>query len=279
MAINWYPGHMVKARREIQENLKLVDVVAMLVDARAPLACCNPDLEQLAQHRRVVYILNKADLADEAATAATLKQWREQGRLAVAVDSVSGRGMPEVLKVFRTAFEPVKEDLLRRGRRVRAMRVMVVGVPNVGKSTFLNKLVGQKIAVTGAKPGVTRGRQWVRLREDVELMDTPGLMWPKVESDEQGMRLALLDIVGERSYEEYKVALFLLDLLRAQQPQVFAARFQLKELPESNDELLAAIAVRLGHLLKGGGVDAEKTARALLLDFRRGKLGRVSIDI
>ncbi|MDO4540133.1 MAG: ribosome biogenesis GTPase YlqF [Syntrophomonadaceae bacterium] len=278
MTINWYPGHMVKARREIQENIKLVDAVAMLVDARAPVSCLNPDLEQLAQKRPVVYVLNKADLAEEAAMNAVLRQWKAEGRLAVAADSLNGRGMADVLNVFRAAFEPTKADLLRRGRRVRPMRVMVVGVPNVGKSTFLNRLVGQKIAVTGAKPGVTRGRQWVRLREDIELMDTPGLMWPKVDSDEQGLKLALLDIVGENSYEEYKVALYLLNLLRTKHPGVFLRRFQLRELPESDEELLQAIGRRLGHLIKGGAVEVEKTAKVLLLDFRRGKMGRFSLD-
>lgn len=278
MTINWYPGHMVKARREIEENLKLVDIVLMLVDARAPLSCRNPDLERLARHKKIVLILNKNDLADPAATRSFLKNLRQEGFLAVAMNSIKGQGNREVLDAIQKAYESHRQDMIRRGRRVRPARLMVTGVPNVGKSTFLNSLVGQKMARTGARPGVTRGKQWIRVREDMELMDTPGLLWPKIESEEQGLKLALLNIVGENAYDEYEVALYLVKVLRDQAPQLFKEYYKLQQIPENDEDLLAAIARQRGHLLKGGLPDPEKTARQMISDFRAGNLGRISLD-
>lgn len=278
MTINWYPGHMVKARRDIEASLKLVDIVIMLLDARAPLSCRNPDLERLAQNKRIVMVLNKSDLADPAATRSFLKHLRQEGLLAVAMDSLKGQGARQVLDTINQAFEDQRRKMLSRGRRVRPVRLMVTGVPNVGKSTFLNSLVGQKMARTGARPGVTRGKQWIRVRDDMEIMDTPGLLWPKIESEEQGLKLALLNIVGENAYDEYEVALYLLRVLREQAPHLFTGHYKLKEVPAGEEELLNAIARQRGHLLKGGQPDPEKTARQVINDFRSGSLGRLTLD-
>ena len=279
MTINWYPGHMVKARRDIEENLKLVDIVLMLVDARAPLSCRNPDLENIARHKKIVMILNKNDLADPNATRGFLKLMNEQGLIAVAVNSIKGQGIREVLEAVQKAFESQRQDLLRRGRRVRPARLMVTGVPNVGKSTFLNSLVGQKMARTGPRPGVTRGKQWIRVREDMELMDTPGLLWPKIESEEQGLKLALLNIIGENAYEEYEVALYLLKVLRQQAPKLFTGYYKLAQTAEDDEQLLADISLKRGHLVKGGQPAPEKTARQMISDFRAGNLGRLTLDL
>lgn len=278
MSINWFPGHMVKARREIQDNLKLVDIVTILLDARAPYSCRNPQLEKMISPKKTIIVLNKMDLAPIADTRRHLEQLRDEGHLVAAMDSNSGKGSREVLQLISTAFESVREDLHRRGRRIRPARVMIVGVPNVGKSSFLNSLAGKKIAITGARPGVTRGKQWVRVRDDIEFMDTPGLMWPKIDSVEQGLKLALLDIVGEKAYQEYDVSLYLIQLLKEKAPQMLHDKLKLDNLDRPEQELLEDIARKKGHLIKGGEVDVEKTCNVLLQDFRKGKLGPLSLE-
>lgn len=278
MAINWYPGHMVKAKREIQQNIKLVDIVAILLDARAPFSCRNQDLENMSSRKRLLFVLNKMDLADPEVTRRYLTRLRQDGIAAVAMDSTSGKGLKETIQALKLLFQPQAEEMVRKGRRVRPMRVMVVGVPNIGKSTFLNCLVGKKMAVTGAKPGITRGKQWVRVREDIELMDTPGLMWPKVENDEQGLKLALLSIVGENAYQEQEVALYLLEVLKSRSPEILRDRLKVADVDRPALELLEQVARQRGHLLKGGQLDLGKTCKALLQDFRKGNLGRLSLD-
>ncbi|MBP1761465.1 MAG: Ras superfamily GTP-binding protein YlqF [Firmicutes bacterium] len=278
MAINWYPGHMVKAKREIAENIKLVDIVLMLLDARAPFSCRNPDLERMISRKKIILILNKMDLASPSSTQQYLQSLQQEGYPAAAMDSSSGKGAKEMLQLIKSVYQQQAEEMLSKGRRVRSPRVMVVGVPNIGKSTFLNCLVGKKVAQTGAKPGVTRGKQWVRVREDIEFMDTPGLMWPKVGEEEQGYKLALLNIVGENAYEEYDVALYLLKTLQEKTPQIFSARYKVEDVQLDAEALLAEIARKRGYLNKGGMPDIDKTCHLLLQDYRRGNLGRVSLD-
>ncbi len=278
MAINWYPGHMVKAKREIKENLKLVDIVVMLLDARAPFSCRNADLEAMAGKKPIVFILNKMDLAHPGQVKAYKKQLEKDGFAVGVIDSISGKGLKEVLNELRKAYEPIAQQMLDKGRRVRPARVMVVGVPNLGKSTFLNCMVGKKMAKTGAKPGVTKGKQWIRVREDIEFMDTPGLMWPKVDNEEQGYKLALLDIVGENAYSEYHVALYLIKALQAKAPEVLKEKFKLDSIEGSAEKLLEAISLKRGHLVKGGEPDLEKTAKILLQDFRKGNIAHICLD-
>ncbi|MGS0765038.1 ribosome biogenesis GTPase YlqF [Syntrophomonas curvata] len=278
MSINWFPGHMVKAQREIRENLKLVDLVAMLVDARAPFSCRNLQLEKIISPKKTIIVLNKMDLAPAADTSRHLEIIRNEGHLAGAMDSSSGKGSREILQIIAAAFAPLLQDLKNRGRRPRPARLMIVGVPNVGKSSFLNSLAGKKVAATGARPGVTRGKQWVRIREDIEFMDTPGLMWPKVESEEQGLNLALLDIVGEKAYQEYDVCLYLLRVLKEKAPDILREKLKIGSLERPEQEILEDIARSKGHLVKGGEVDADKTCNVLLQDFRKGRLGRISLE-
>lgn len=278
MAINWYPGHMVKARREIEENIKLVDIVLMILDARAPFSCRNPDLERIVSRKQIIFILNKMDLAAPAATRQHQKMLQQDGYSVVVMDSSSGKGAKDVVQAIKDAYAEQADRMVQKGRRVRSPRVMVVGVPNVGKSTFLNCLVGQKIARTGAKPGITRGKQWIRVREDIEFMDTPGLMWPKVEDVEQGLKLALLDIVGENAYSEEEVALYLIRTLQEKAPQVIFTKYKVEVGQLNEPEILAAIARKRGYLNKGGIPDNEKTCHLLLQDFRRGNLGKISLD-
>lgn len=278
MAINWYPGHMVKAKREIEENIKLVDIVLMLLDARAPFSCRNPDLERIISRKKIIFILNKMDLAAPAATRRYQQGLQQEGFAAVPMDSSAGNGCKEVLQLIKSVYQEQAEAMLSKGRRVRSPRVMVVGVPNIGKSTFLNCLVGQKVAKTGAKPGITRGKQWVRIREDIEFMDTPGLMWPKLEQEEQGLKLALLNIVGENSYDEYNVALYLIKTLQAQTPQIFFTRYKIEDTQLEAETMLEEIARKRGYLNKGASPDIDKTCHLLLQEYRRGNLGRISLD-
>ncbi|SHH15289.1 ribosome biogenesis GTPase A [Thermosyntropha lipolytica DSM 11003] len=278
MVINWYPGHMVKARREIQNSLKLVDIVIILLDARAPFSCRNRDLERMVGQKPLIMVLNKMDLADAGCTERYIEELAREGLQAVAVDAITGKGMSQVLKAIGQTYKPLADKMLAKGRRVRPARVMVAGVPNVGKSTFLNCLVGKKVAKTGAKPGVTRGKQWVRVREDIELMDTPGLMWPKIESEEQGLKLALLEVIGENAYHEDQVALYLVKILREKRPEVLKEKFRLADIEGTDEEILQAVGRKRGYLIKGGEVDFYKTCHMLLHDFRKGSLGRISLD-
>lgn len=278
MNINWYPGHMVKAKRAIEENIKLVDIVVMLLDARAPFSCRNPELEKIARRKKIVMVLNKADLAASASTKAYIKKLTDQGMVAVAMDSIHGKGQKEVIEALRMAYQDKADIMISKGNRVRPARVMITGVPNIGKSTFLNTLVGQKAARTGAKPGITRGKQWVRVRDDIEFMDTPGLMWPKIDNTEQGLKLALLNIIGENAYEEEKVALYLINILQTRFPKVLSDYYKVTDLDVSSEELLEQISRKRGHLLKGGSLDIEKTCKHLLIDYRSGTLGRISLD-
>lgn len=278
MTINWYPGHMVKARREIENNLKLVDIVVILLDARAPFSCRNKDLEKLVSKKPVVMVLSKVDLADENFTRQYLEKLNGEGFKTAAIDSVTGKGAGQVIKAIREAYKPMVEKMLSKGRRIRPARVMVAGVPNIGKSTFLNCLVGQKIARTGAKPGVTRGKQWIRVREDIEFMDTPGLMWPKIENEEQGLKLALLDVIGENAYHEDDVALYLIKILREKKPEVLKEKFRLTDIEGTDAEVLEQIGKKRGYLVRGGDVDFNKTCHMLLNEFRKGSLGKISLD-
>ena len=242
MNINWYPGHMVKAKRAIEENIKLVDIVVMLLDARAPFSCRNPELEKIARRKKIVMVLNKADLAASASTKAYIKKLTDQGMVAVAMDSIHGKGQKEVIEALRMAYQDKADIMISKGNRVRPARVMITGVPNIGKSTFLNTLVGQKAARTGAKPGITRGKQWVRVRDDIEFMDTPGLMWPKIDNTEQGLKLALLNIIGENAYKEEEVALYLINILQTRFPKVLSDYYKVTDLGVSNAEILEHIS-------------------------------------
>ncbi len=277
MTINWYPGHMVKAKREIRENMKLVDIVVILVDARAPFSCRNKELEEIVGQKPIVFILNKVDLAIAEQVREYKVALEREGFAVAIIDSISGRGSKEVVNILRRTYQPIADKMLEKGRRVRPARIMVVGVPNVGKSTFLNAMVGKKMVKTGPKPGVTRGKQWIR-KKDIEFMDTPGLMWPKIENEEQGLKLALLEIVGENAYQEYQVALYLIKILRLKAPDVLREKFKLDSIDGEESQLLADISRSRGHLIKGGELDLEKTAHVLLREFRRGSLVKLCLD-
>jgi len=277
MSINWYPGHMVRAKREIEENLKLVDIVAIILDARAPFSCRNRELENMVGKKPVLMVLNKSDLADPSLTRQYLEGIRAEGFSALSMDSLHRKGKKALLQVLTTAYQPKAREMLAKGRRVRPARVMVAGVPNTGKSTFLNCLVGRNTAATGARPGITRGKQWVRIQSDLELLDTPGVMWPKIDNPEQGLKLALLDIIGQNAYNEVEVARYLLEVLKTKGEPGLLEKIGLN-IDEDSASLLQTVALKKGFRLPGGSADEEKTAQSLLQEFRKGRLGRISLD-
>jgi len=269
---------MVKARREIEENLKLVDIVIMLLDARAPMACRNPELEKMIRQKSLILVLNKSDLADARSTSRSKAYLKQQGYLVATMDSVHCRGSKQVTDLIKKAFAPMATVMTQKGRRVRPVRVMVVGVPNVGKSTFINCLAGRKMARVGEKPGITRGKQWLRIREDIELLDTPGLMWPKIEDEKQGLKLALLNIIGANAYQEYEVARYLVEVLKDCHPYVLRERYRVQNVDLPEEDILAAIAAARGLLQKGGQPDLDKVSRLVLQEYRRGAMGSISLE-
>ena len=277
--IQWYPGHMKKARELVEENLKLVDVVVELLDARIPAASANPMLREIIGDKPRVVALNKKDLADEKMTKRWLEHFRDEKLPAVALDSVTGKGMRELLSLIEKAAKYRTEKLVSKGVAARKARVMVLGIPNVGKSSLINRLAGAAKAKTADKPGVTRAKQWIRIGADVDLLDTPGILWPKFEDPEVGLRLAFTGAVNDEISDMENVAHLLLAALRRDHPERLQERFKFKEeLPETTEALMDAIGRKRGCLLKGGRIDLEKVQHILLSEFRMGKFGKISLD-
>lgn len=278
MNIQWYPGHMTKARRMMQENIKLVDLVIELVDARVPLSSRNPDIDDLGRNKARLLLLNKSDLADEAANEAWSAYFRAKGFQVVKLNSRSGAGFKSVNAAVQEACKEKIERDRRRGILNRPVRAMVAGIPNVGKSTFINSFAGKACTKTGNKPGVTKGAQWVRLNKQVELLDTPGILWPKFEDQEVGIKLAMIGSIKEEVLNTEELSLELLKLLKARYSGTIGERYGADETL-GEVELLGEIAKRRGCLQKGGEPDLTKAATILLEDFRSGKLGRITLEL
>jgi len=270
---------MAKARRILQENAPLVDVVLEIVDARCPLASRNPDLMALVAHKPQVLILNKADLADPAATRAWVERLNEPGRPAVALDAVKGTGAREVLAAIRRAFAPVLRAWTEKGRKPRPARVMAVGIPNVGKSSAINRLVGARRAAVGDRPGVTRGKQWVRIGSDVELLDMPGILVPKFEDQRDGILLAATGAIKDEVFDQRHVAGELLSIVWAPLGPALAERYGLTRLDPVAEVNLEAIGRFRGLLRAGEQVDLDAAAQLVLREFREGRLGRVTLQL
>ena len=278
MNIQWYPGHMTKARRMMQENIKLVDLVIELVDARVPLSSRNPDIDDLGRNKARLLLLNKSDLADEAANEAWSAYFRAKGFQVVKLNSRSGAGFKSVNAAVQEACKEKIERDRRRGILNRPVRAMVAGIPNVGKSTFINSFAGKACTKTGNKPGVTKGAQWVRLNKQVELLDTPGILWPKFEDQEVGIKLAMIGSIKEEILNIEELALELLKLLKSRYSCTINERYGADE-SLGEVELLGEIAKRRGCLMKGGEPDLTKAAAILLEDFRSGKLGKITLEL
>lgn len=279
MVIQWYPGHMAKARRLLKENLKLIDVVIELLDARIPSSSRNPDINELTGEKPRLVILNKSDLADPGLTERWRKYFSAAGTPALAADSMHGRGVREVPALVQQLAAAKIDSLVAAGRRPRAARCMVLGIPNVGKSFFINRLIGRKAAKTGDKPGVTRGQQWIRLAGNLDLMDTPGILWHKFHDQEVGFRLAVTGAIKDEVYDTYAVSAKLAAWLAENHPEQLLERYHLDELPVEEEALLDRIGAKRGYIVSGGAVDRLKAAAIVLKEFREGILGRYTLDL
>ena len=277
MQFQWYPGHMTKAKRAMQEDLKLIDVIIELVDSRVPYSSKNPDIDQMANGKSRILVMNKYDLADSNVTDGWIKYYEDKGYFVVKVNSKSGSGVKAVHEVIQKACRNKIERDRRRGILNRPIRAMIVGIPNVGKSTFINSFAGKACTKTGNKPGVTRGKQWIRLNKSVELLDTPGILWPKFEDQKVGLNLAFIGSIKDELYNIYELSLLLIKFLVEAYPDVVAEFYGIEN---SRDEvkLIECIAERRGCLKSGAQYDFDKAAKCLIDDFRQGKLGKISLE-
>ena len=277
MNIQWYPGHMTKAKRAMKEDVKLVDLVIELVDARAPLASRNPDIDSLAAGKGRVILLNKADLASEKANAAWITYFESQGFQVMKIDARAKATLKQLNALIQEACKEKIERDRKRGILNRPVRAMVVGIPNVGKSTFINSLAGKAAAKTGNKPGVTKGKQWIRLNKQVELLDTPGILWPKFEDQTVGLRLALIGSIKDEVLQTEELAAELIRFLAANYPGVLENKYTITAAPDPY-VMLGRIAESRHCLVRGNELDTEKAAMLLMDDFREGKLGRLTLE-
>ena len=280
MVYQWFPGHMQKAFRMMVEDIKLIDLVIELVDARAPLATRNPDIDKLAKGKARMMILNKEDLADPTLNDEWTAFYNSQGYSVVRINSRTGEGINRIKPAIQEACRDKTERDRKRGIKNRPVRAMVVGIPNVGKSTFINSLAGKAATKTGNKPGVTRGKQWIRLNKDVELLDTPGVLWPKFEDQEIGKRIAFIGSINDEIIEKQELACELIDYLKDTAVgyiRMVSERYGV-DTDKVSHEVLADIALVRKCLVKGGEPDLERAALILLDEFRSGKLGRISLE-
>ena len=281
MQVQWYPGHMTKARRAMKEDIRLVDLVIELLDARAPYSSRNPDIDELGRQKARLIILNKADLAAESANRAWEQYFEQKGFVTVRMDARRRSDMKPVQTAVLSACREKLERDRKRGIKNRPVRAMVVGIPNVGKSTFINSYAGKACAKTGNKPGVTRGNQWIRLSRELELLDTPGILWPRFEDQEVRIRLAMLGSVKDDILNTEELAWRLLSFMQERYREALRERYSLEEsdLEKQPEVLLEQVAAARNCLVKGGGLDCAKAAKIVIEDFRSGRLGRITLEL
>lgn len=277
MNLQWYPGHMTKAKRQMQEDLKLIDLIIELVDARIPLSSRNPDIDELGKNKARLILLNKSDLADERYNEQWSAYFQKKGFYVVKVNAKSGAGLKSIQGAIQEACKAKIERDRRRGIKNRPIRAMVVGIPNVGKSTFINSYAGKACAKTGNKPGVTKGKQWIRLNKTLELLDTPGILWPKFEDQEVGKRLAFIGSIKDEILNLEELSLELLDYIRTNYPGLLNTRYGIEE-EGTPISLLEAVADKRKCLIRGQEIDYAKAAGIVMEEFRNGKIGRITLE-
>ncbi|MBO6232599.1 MAG: ribosome biogenesis GTPase YlqF [Clostridia bacterium] len=288
--INWFPGHMAKTRREISEDLKLVDVVVELLDARIPISSQNPEIAKITKGKKKLIVLNKIDLANEKENQNWVKYFEHKNIPVCLVDSNSGKGIEQVIRQIEKMMQAEQERLAEKGRIGRKIRVMIVGIPNVGKSSFINRIAKKATAGVGNKPGFTKKKQWIRINEKVELLDTPGVLWPKFESEEVALNLSFTGTIKEEILDRLEVAYHLVKFLLENHKQLLIEKYKLtneyvdkvlnRDLPENENiyEIMLEMGRKRGCLISGGNVDEEKIAKIILDEFKNGKLGKITIE-
>ncbi len=289
--INWYPGHMAKTKKQIIEDLKLIDVVVQILDARSPKASVNPDIYEYIKEKKQVNVLNKYDLADEEQNKKWINYFKQKGIEAVLVDSNSGKGIEEVIRKIEKVYEKDKLNYSEKGRKGKSIRVMVIGIPNVGKSSFINRITKKTSAQVGNKPGVTKQKQWVRVNQNIELLDTPGVLWPKFENEEIALKLAYIGTIKDEILQKTEIAYNLLKYLLEEEKEKLIERYKLdkqqveyelknKDRMENENilEIMYMIGKKRGAIISGGNIDEEKVANIILEEFRSGKLGKITIE-
>ena len=277
--INWYPGHMKKTKEMVQNNLKLVDVVIELLDARIPLSSKNPEIDKLAHNKPRVVVLNKSDLSDRAKLNKWISYYQSKGIKAIPVDTIKGSGVNKIVEECKNVTKEKMDALKEKGRKERAIRVMIVGVPNVGKSSLINKLTGRKSTQTGDRPGVTKGKQWVRLKGNLELLDTPGILWPKFEDQKIALNLAFTRAIKDEILDIDTLGLKFIEKMSEIEPEKLKARYKLDSLGEEPLETMEMIGRKRGFILGRNELDYTRIAKTVLNEFREGKLGQITLEV
>ena len=284
--LSWYPGHMAKTKRQIIEDLKLIDVVIELLDARIPVSSVNPDISEITKNKKRIILLNKCDLADEIQNNKWLQYYKNKGIPTVLVDSNSGKGIEQVLREINKVMQEDLQIASNKGRIGKNIRVMIVGIPNVGKSSFINRISKKTSATVGNKPGVTKQKQWIRIANNIELLDTPGVLWPKFESEEVGLNLAYTGSIKDEIIEKTEIAYQLLRVLYKNYKNQLLERYKILDFTEQNGEeerktilrLMDKIGEKRGAIISGGRIDLEKVANIVIEDFRSGKIGKITLE-
>jgi ribosome biogenesis GTPase A len=279
MTIQWFPGHMAKARRQVTEKLKLVDIIIELVDARIPISSRNPMIDEVVQQKPRLVLLNKADMADKVLTDQWIDYFAKQGIKALAVNAQGGTGLGDIVKASKQILSEKFDRMRAKGMKPRAIRAMIVGIPNVGKSTLINRLAKKNIAKTGNTPGVTKAQQWIKVGKEMELLDTPGILWPKFEDEEVGYKLALTGAIKDTILNLQDIAVYGLRFLENQYPKRLEDRYGIDIFPEEIVEVFDKIGTQRGCLVSGGGVDYDKTSDLIVRDIRSERLGKLTFDI
>lgn len=291
VVINWYPGHMAKTRRQIIEDLKLIDIVVELIDSRIPISSRNPDIQNITKNKKKVIALNKSDLADINETNKWVSYFEKQGIPAVITDSNSGKGIQDVIKTIENIMQTELQELANKGRVGRTIRIMVLGIPNVGKSSFINRIAKKTSLEVGNRPGVTRNKQWIRVSDKIELLDTPGVLWPKFESEKVALNLAYTGTIKDDVIEKVEIAFNLLKYLLANYKNSVLNRYSFDETeieeilsrdeyPENENiyEIMQLIGKKRGAIVSGGKIDDAKVANIIIDDYRSGKFGRITLE-
>lgn len=272
--INWYPGHMKKTREMIQSNLKLVDIIIEILDARIPNSSKNPIINEITANKKRIILLNKADLADKRETYEWIRLFEKEGYKAIEIDALTGRGIDKLYKILNE-FQAERDE---KKRNSRPLRIMILGVPNVGKSSLINRLSGRKSTKTGNKPGITKGKQWITLENGMQLLDTPGILWPKFEEPEVGLNLAFAGSIKDEILEIQDIGYELIGFLADNYPEEFMNRYKLSDLSDDKLTNMEALALKRGFILPGKRIDYERTARTVIDEFRAGKIGKITLE-